>query len=255
MPLTPDEIRNKQFTTTRLKQGYDEGEVDAFLDDLVAPEIERLYARVAALEAELTAAREAEPAEPSDAAVGAPAVAVPRVPPVEAASALLAMAERTASEHTAAAKAKADAVVAAAQAHAATLEREAREKHSTTMSSLDQQRAALERRVEDLRGYEREYRTRLKAYLESQLRELGSVGDAPRAAEAARPAASGGGPPAGAVAGSPQPAGGPAADQHRSVVGGAAGIPASGPIPVPGVAQPSTQHEPEHEPVGPPREA
>ena len=31
--LTPDEIRNKQFSTTRLRPGYDEEEVDAFLDE------------------------------------------------------------------------------------------------------------------------------------------------------------------------------------------------------------------------------
>jgi DivIVA domain-containing protein len=31
--LTPEEIRNKQFSTTRLWPGYDEAEVDAFLDE------------------------------------------------------------------------------------------------------------------------------------------------------------------------------------------------------------------------------
>ena len=31
MPLTPADVRNKQFSTTRLRPGYDEEEVDAFL--------------------------------------------------------------------------------------------------------------------------------------------------------------------------------------------------------------------------------
>jgi hypothetical protein len=35
-----------------------------------------------------------------------------------------------------------------------------------------QQREELERRVDDLRAFEREYRSRLKAYLEGQLRDL-----------------------------------------------------------------------------------
>jgi hypothetical protein len=35
-------------------------------------------------------------------------------------------------------------------------------------------RRQLEGRIEELRAFEREYRTRLKAYLETQLRELGS---------------------------------------------------------------------------------
>ena len=32
MPLSPEDVRNKQFTTVRLREGYDEDEVDAFLD-------------------------------------------------------------------------------------------------------------------------------------------------------------------------------------------------------------------------------
>src|SRR5580698_6396787 len=34
MPLTPADVRNKQFSTTRLRPGYDEAEVDAFLDEI-----------------------------------------------------------------------------------------------------------------------------------------------------------------------------------------------------------------------------
>ena len=45
------------------------------------------------------------------------------------------------------------------------------------MGSLESARATLERKVEDLRGFEREYRTRLKSYLESQLRQLESQAD------------------------------------------------------------------------------
>jgi len=32
MALTPEDVRNKQFSTVRLKEGYDEDEVDEFLD-------------------------------------------------------------------------------------------------------------------------------------------------------------------------------------------------------------------------------
>jgi DivIVA domain-containing protein len=42
--LTPDEIRAKQFSTTRLRPGYDEEEVDAFLDKAES----RLAAQVSA---------------------------------------------------------------------------------------------------------------------------------------------------------------------------------------------------------------
>jgi DivIVA domain-containing protein len=41
MLLTPEDVRNKQFSTTRLRPGYDEEEVDAFLDEVEA-ELDRL---------------------------------------------------------------------------------------------------------------------------------------------------------------------------------------------------------------------
>ena len=34
MALTPEDVRNKQFTTVRFKEGYDLDEVDNFLDDI-----------------------------------------------------------------------------------------------------------------------------------------------------------------------------------------------------------------------------
>ena len=41
MPLTPEDVQNKRFTTTRFRPGYDEDEVDAFLDEVEA-ELTRL---------------------------------------------------------------------------------------------------------------------------------------------------------------------------------------------------------------------
>ena len=43
-------------------------------------------------------------------------------------------------------------------------------------AQLEQRKTALERRLEELRTFEREYRTRLKSYLESQLRDLDASG-------------------------------------------------------------------------------
>lgn len=210
MPLNPDEVRNKQFSTTRLKQGYDEGEVDAFLDDLVAPEMERLTAEIRALRGPLALTA-------ADAAPGQ----APTVPVAEQASLLLVLAEKTAEEYTSAAKAEADDLLTRAEAQATALEQDARDRHSVSVASLEVQRATLERRVEDLRTYEREYRTRLKAYLESQMRELDGEG------ENAEPDAEGPTPPGGA----------PVAPD--------AGV-------VPGAA---LTDAPAQEPAGPPREA
>jgi len=59
-----------------------------------------------------------------------------------------------------------------AREHAQRLVREAEEKQRQTLGSLEQERSLLERKIDELRAFEREYRSRLKSYLEGQLREL-----------------------------------------------------------------------------------
>jgi cell division septum initiation protein DivIVA len=59
-----------------------------------------------------------------------------------------------------------------ARARAESLERDAQERHRQAMGSLVQTREELERRVDDLRAFEREYRSRLKAYAEGQIRDM-----------------------------------------------------------------------------------
>jgi hypothetical protein len=46
------------------------------------------------------------------------------------------------------------------------------------MGDLEEKRTSLERKIEELRTFEREYRTRLRSYLESHLRDLDSRGSA-----------------------------------------------------------------------------
>ena len=42
MPLTPEDVQNKEFTTVRLREGYDMQEVDEFLDEVEA-ELSRMH--------------------------------------------------------------------------------------------------------------------------------------------------------------------------------------------------------------------
>ena len=54
------------------------------------------------------------------------------------------------------------------------------------MNTVKQQQTALEARISELRTFEREYRTRLKTLLESQLEELESRGTAAPNGEAGK---------------------------------------------------------------------
>ena len=52
------------------------------------------------------------------------------------------------------------------------MQADAERKHTEIMATINQQRSVLEGRIEQLKTFEREYRVRLKSYLESQLEEL-----------------------------------------------------------------------------------
>ena len=113
---------------------------------------------------------------------------------------LLAESQANAHATLGTAQAQSDKLVAEAKARGEQIEREsaakaaqavhdAEQRVSALTAQLDQRKSALERRVEELRTFEREYRTRLKSYLESQLRDLDSSGRAePATAEGQRAA-------------------------------------------------------------------
>ncbi|MGN6242170.1 MAG: DivIVA domain-containing protein [Motilibacteraceae bacterium] len=226
MPLTPEDVQNKTFGASGLgRKGYDETEVDDFLDEVydemlrLTRENEELNTKLSACQRSLAAAQEQlrqQAAAPAPAAAPVPAAAPEPVPspapappaapaPAEAAAGILALAQRTADEHVAEAKKQADGIVGEARSRADQIARETEERQRRTLGALEHERSELERRVEGLRAFEREYRSRLKNYLENQLRELES---APEAAPGGSPARPGGAAPAPG-----QPGGAPAGDR------------------------------------------
>jgi len=223
MPLTPADVRNRQFSRTRLRPGYDEEEVDAFLDEVEA-ELDRLVQENEELRAKLAEVLRGG-GKPGIPALGpplsppqppmllplpapvlsgqerrsAPAVtsmATSRHDDTDTAARVLALAQQVADQAIADARREADETLRGARreaddvltkarrqaeqitddarARAESLDRDAQERHRQAMGSLVQQREELERRVDDLRVFEHEHRSRLKAYLEGQLRDLGA---------------------------------------------------------------------------------
>jgi DivIVA domain-containing protein len=226
MPLTPADVHNVAFKKPPIgKRGYDEEEVDAFLDE-VERELARLIEennelraqaerggggrpapggpgvdpRLAQENAELKAQldrlnRDKSQAEQAARAMqseleqlrsqgGGPVVSGDGE---QQALRVLMMAQRTADDHVADARREADKLLSEsrtkaeeatreARAKADALERDARQRHQEAMGGLDAKRTALQKHIEELKQFEREYRTRLRAYLESQLRDLGDHG-------------------------------------------------------------------------------
>jgi len=254
MPLTPADVHNVAFSKPPIgKRGYNEDEVDAFLD-LVEAELARLIEenndlrtqleqadqRLAGAQSELDDARTkmvstVSSAPPPPVRVieqQRPLAPVPPPSPAELtspggdhhvqAAKVLGLAQEMADRLTGEAKAEADGMLGEARTKseqllsearaksdsmvnearsraeamlndartraetlerqarekAASLERDAQRKHTETLGAISAEKTSLEKKIDELRTFEREYRTRLKTYLESQLRDLDGRGSA-----------------------------------------------------------------------------
>ncbi|WP_209324694.1 DivIVA domain-containing protein [Brevibacterium renqingii] len=248
MALTPEDVVNKRFQHVKFRDGYDQDEVDDFLDEVVV-EIRRLYQENDELRQKLSTAEQrvkeleaggasAAPAEDADAtqampaAVPAPeeqaeapavtetqepaapapvddtqasapvvkeAAPAPQEGPASSSAApamaagaaggaagvglgaaggdgdahgLIALAQRVHDEHVAEGERKRDELIKGAEQEAADIVGKAESKRDETLSTLESQKSTLERSIDQLSNFERQYRTRLKSYLNDQLRDL-----------------------------------------------------------------------------------
>ncbi len=215
MALTPEDVVNKRFQPTKFREGYDQDEVDDFLDEVVVElrrlnqENEELRQRLASSESRVNelqrsapqggfAQQAPEPVAPPAAPVAAPVAAAYAGGAVDAnamdpgnTNNLLQLARRLHEEHVREGVEKRDALIAEGHATAARIVEEAERGQRAQLTSLEQERVQLEGRIEELRNFEREYRSKLKSYIEGQLRDLDSAGElssAPAAPQYAAPA-------------------------------------------------------------------
>lgn len=287
MSLTPEQVLSKEFQKTQFRRGYDERDVDDFLDEVVA-ELRSLISQRDEVKAQLDDCRAGRglPAQPQKAAT--PPVAVAEVPdpagssgPVEtsgslpdsqresagvvasaagagmsggaSAAALIELAQRVHDEHVSTGQARHDELIAEAEARHGELISEAEARHGDLLSSgqarhdeliaeaearhgellstgqarhdelvasgqaqhddlvstgqarhdeliagaeekagalvseaerrknellgsLEQQKSGLEAQIDELRGFERSYRSELRSFLEDKLSDLDGAG-------------------------------------------------------------------------------
>lgn len=201
MALTPEDVVNKRFQLTRLREGYDQDQVDDFLDEVVVEfrrlnqENEEMRQRLIAADSRIaelqrsggqtSAEAEAPAAAPAEApvadAIPVPAEAAPAAsgfssPGMDEAGStdILQLARRLHEEHVRDGVEKRDALIAEGHATAARVVGEAEAQQREQIGSLEQEKATLETKVDELRTFEREYRQKLKSYIQDQLNELES---------------------------------------------------------------------------------
>ena len=213
--LTAEEVLNKKFQATKFREGYDQDEVDDFLDEVVNTlrniqgENDDLKTKLAAAErriAELSRAgsqqalppkpepipepeRHVAPALVAPAPVVVAQVAPQRANEPESATGMLALAQKLHDDYVRSGQEESDRLISEAKTQGSRIVREAEETSSRTLGQLEQERSLLERKIDELRVFERDYRTRLKSYLENLLGDLDNRGSAlpPRNAQGAQP--------------------------------------------------------------------
>lgn len=208
MALTPDDVVNKRFQPTKFREGYDQDEVDDFLDEVVE-ELRRLNDENAELRRQLaecqegnvvpapvsatseTDEAEAETPEGVQSAVPVAAAAETSAPVDPAASSgsadqaagVLEMAQRLHDEYVtqgvserdriiSEAQAKAESLVSDAEAAAKKTTEDAEETMRRTLEDLAEKKSKLEGEIADLKSFETSYRERLRTYIADQLSDL-----------------------------------------------------------------------------------
>jgi len=199
--LTAEDILNKKFSATKFREGYDVEEVDDFLDEVVRTlnsvqeENEDLKSKLAAAErriAELSRADASSAAvqpvvvdtpvapepEPAPVAPISQAVVAKNGPEPESATGMLQLAQKLHDDYVRSGQEEGDRLIAEAKEEGSRIVREAEETSHRTLSQLEQERSLLERKIDELRIFERDYRTRLKSYLQNLLGDLDNRGSA-----------------------------------------------------------------------------
>jgi len=216
--MTADDVLNRKFQATKFREGYDQDEVDDFLDEVVntlrgmTAENDDLKAKLANAErriAELSRAGASAAAvapiapkietpaplplppppvevalpvpmmpEPTPAPMVAPMVpaAQQRMSEPESATGMLALAQKLHDDYVRSGQEEGDRIIADSKSQGARIVQEAEDTSSRTLAQLEQERSLLERKIDELRVFERDYRTRLKSYLENLLGDLDARG-------------------------------------------------------------------------------
>ena len=162
MALLPEDILSKRFLTTKFREGYDQDEVDDFLDEVVVE-----FRRVVTENQDLKAG-----GNKLGESLAAPAKAVPfpeasdsdadgSLEGTDSSKSIIELAQKLHEDH-----------VRDGQEQAARLVRDAEAEAREVLGKLEIERKNALEAIEELKLFEADYREQLRRYIEDQLDEL-----------------------------------------------------------------------------------
>ncbi|MBK5237938.1 MAG: DivIVA domain-containing protein [Actinomycetales bacterium] len=188
MALTPEDVVNKRFQQTKFREGYDQDEVDDFLDEIVV-ELRRLTQENEELRAKLDALDARQGGTPALATATATTASAPAVDPVVAptpvpvsedvdttsSNNLLQLARRLHEEHVREGVQKRDELIAEAHETATRMVLEAETTQRAQLKKFEKEKSELMSSISELKSFESEYRQKLHAYISSELANLDAM--------------------------------------------------------------------------------
>jgi len=170
--LSAEDIVNKQFKTKR--DGYDPDDVDDFLDEVVK-ELRRIQLDNESLNQKLLGAESRVAELQRSGGLMASSVAVASAESGTS-SQLLQLARKLHDQHIQEGYVERDRIIEEGKNHVTRMLAEAELRQRSEINVLDQQRIGVEREIERLKQFEKEYRQHLKRHLEKQLADLANSG-------------------------------------------------------------------------------
>ena len=173
MALLPEDILSKRFLTTKFREGYDQDEVDDFLDEVVL-EFRRVVTENQDLKAGGTKLNEslAAPAK----AVSFPEASNPAsdgsLEGTDSSKSIIELAQKLHEDHVRDGQVKRDQLVREGQEQAARLVRDAEAESREALGKLEIERKNVLEAIEELKLFEADYREQLRRYIEDQLDQL-----------------------------------------------------------------------------------
>ncbi|MGI6785605.1 MAG: DivIVA domain-containing protein [Gleimia sp.] len=178
--LTTEDVLNKTFQSVKFREGYDQVEVDEFLDEVVET-IYALQVENTELKQKLEVAEnrveELEAGAPQQAAAPVEPEPKPEPQPTSApedATSMLALAQRVHDEYVRDGREEGDRIIAEARQEGEAIVKQAQDKHNSILHQLEEERGLLKTKINELKNFESDYRGRLREHLQSL---LGQVSD------------------------------------------------------------------------------
>ena len=171
MGLTPEDILAKRFQITKFREGYDQDEVDDYLDEVVV-ELRKIVAENEELRARSSSGGDNDAADMPPFPTAIDPTPAPAAEDTDASRSIIELAQKLHADHVHEGKVKREQLIRDAQREATRMVRDAEAQAREILNQMELDRRSVEASIEELKRFEAEYRSKLRDYIQGQLSQI-----------------------------------------------------------------------------------